>query len=401
MKKVIIVFVICMVLIGVTFFILNNPNISENIVGKFENVMDQTFGAKETAYDENFVVNALGIKQNSYYFAKLNDNQKAIYTSMANGIRDLKTNIKLQGYEYTDVDQAMKDVEEALHKFLLDHPEVFYLEDKYTIATPGGLMNNKVSVNVSYSVANKEELEKQLNTITESAKAMFEQAGIQEGKDFLNEVAIHDIVANQVSYFDYNDTSEIPRDCHTIYGAFINKKAVCDGLSKAVQLLLNMANVNSILVTGTLNNEAHAWNMVQLEDGWYHLDITSDKSVKREEGSVTTHAYFNITTDTLKTTHGIDEPQILPQATNTKYNYYNQLGKKITVSDNFSAKLKGIIDQNKDSKLVEFEAEGISDVPNKIIDVLRNGKYTRYLGSAATKFVYYNILDVYIMFANE
>ena len=64
----------------------------------------------------------------------------------------------------------------------------------------------------------------------------------------------------------------------------------------------------------------------------------------------------------------------------------------------FNTKLKSILDNNKNESLVEFKVEGISDVPDKTIRVLRDGDYTSYLDRNATKFVYYNILDTYIIF---
>ena len=59
---------------------------------------------------------------------------------------------------------------------------------------------------------------------------------------------------------------------HSIYGALVAKEPVCDGYSKAFKYLLKKVNINSILATSA--EMVHAWNMVELNDNYYHIDVT-------------------------------------------------------------------------------------------------------------------------------
>ena len=131
---------------------------------------------------------------------------------------------------------------------------------------------------------------------------------------------------------------------------------------------------------------------------WYHTDLTSNKSIESVDENVVVHSYFNITSEEIKESHTIDEENILPQSTSNNNNYYIKNNSYIDNMSDFNTKLKSILDNNKNESLVEFKVEGISDVPDKTIRVLRDGDYTSYLDRNATKFVYYNILDTYIIF---
>ena len=43
------------------------------------------------------------------------------------------------------------------------------------------------------------------------------------------------------------------------------------------------------------------------------------------------------------------------------------------------------------------KVNGFDNVPEKTIDVLRKNKFTDYLETKSTKFIYYNVLDTYIV----
>ena len=59
---------------------------------------------------------------------------------------------------------------------------------------------------------------------------------------------------------------------YTSYGAFVERNIVCQGYSLAFKVLMDRAGVPCCYV----NNDGHAWNMVQLNGTWYHVDSTWD-----------------------------------------------------------------------------------------------------------------------------
>lgn len=399
MKKFFTVCIFCLIVIITTYYFCNNPEVLKSIISPIADKIEEYTVEKEIPYTSDFKINDINIKNNDYYYNTLTQNEQTIYKSLANSVKDLKTEFVIQDYEFKDVDTAMKDVEKALHKFLLDHPEVFYLNDKYSVSTTQSILGDKVSLTVSYTVENLDELNNKIEEIKNEIEETIKLANISNDNIFEKELKLHDILGKNVKYYEYENINDIPHYAHTIYGAFVQKKAVCDGLSKSMQILLDKVDIESIILTGTLNNESHAWNMVKLNDEWYNLDITSDKSIK-DYNDVVIHSYFNITTDKIKQSHTIDEEEILPVASSTELQYFVALDKVITSADNFSAKLNHILRNNNDTEKVEFEVKNINAVPEKTIDVLRKGRYNQYLGENMTKFVYYNILDNYIIIRN-
>lgn len=62
----------------------------------------------------------------------------------------------------------------------------------------------------------------------------------------------------------------------SVYGALVKKKALCEGYAKAFSYLCNMVGIENVIVTG-ITNVDHMWNMVKVNDKWYHVDIGWDK----------------------------------------------------------------------------------------------------------------------------
>ena len=88
--------------------------------------------------------------------------------------------------------------------------------------------------------------------------------------------AIYGWLCQNVTY-DYNtleDDSYLLK--YSTYAALVNKTAVCQGYATAFYRMALMAGVNARVVT----SEEHAWNIVQLDGLWYHVDSTWDSEVK-------------------------------------------------------------------------------------------------------------------------
>ena len=348
-------------------------------------------------YDNNFEINKLKISNQSFYYNTLSDVQKNIYKCVANGIKNYESNFVLQDYEVVDSDTTMKDVEKSMQAFFTDHPEVFYVDNEYTISTKRTLFNSYVELNVTYTIKTKEELDAKINEVETKINEYLSEA---EGKDgFDAELILHDKLGQKIEYFNYEKIEDVPQECHSIYGAFVNGKAVCDGFSKALQVLLDRKGIENILVLGTLENESHAWNLVKLDDEWYNVDLTSDKAIKDVDANIILHTYFNATTSKMETTHKYENKEIIPQATGEKYNYYNKTNKVIKSSTNFNTKFRLMLENNDNKYLLEFETEGVSDVPTKMVDFLSANKYNEYVSN--NKITYYTISDVCVLMKNN
>lgn len=60
-------------------------------------------------------------------------------------------------------------------------------------------------------------------------------------------------------------------------GAFLDRKAVCQGYSLSYSLLMNALGIETDYVSGAVpGSSGHAWNRIYLEGNWYHADATFD-----------------------------------------------------------------------------------------------------------------------------
>ena len=91
--------------------------------------------------------------------------------------------------------------------------------------------------------------------------------------------AIHNLIINDAEYA-YVPGTETPSNenwAHNIIGVMVNGEGVCESYAKTFQLILNYCDVECIFVPGIASGGAHAWNMVQLDNGeWYWYDLTWD-----------------------------------------------------------------------------------------------------------------------------
>ncbi|PSO48916.1 MAG: transglutaminase [Cyanobacteria bacterium SW_9_44_58] len=117
----------------------------------------------------------------------------------------------------------------------------------------------------------------------------------QESDSFLRVKALHDYVADRVSYDaeSYFAGRYPPQDPQTV---FQTQKAVCAGYAKLLQALGNAIGEQIVYVTGDsrtstsdLSGQSHAWNAAKIEGNWYLIDATWDSGFV--EGSGFTKKY--------------------------------------------------------------------------------------------------------------
>lgn len=121
------------------------------------------------------------------------------------------------------------------------------------------------------------------------------------------ELLVHDAFCKSVQYADDGDQS------HSIVGPLLFKRGVCDGISKAAKVVLQECGIKSHVISGmaqtgaTHQKEPHAWNIVQMNNEWYHLDITFDNTISNKS---IRYDYFNVCDQEIFKDHtiGFDSP---------------------------------------------------------------------------------------------
>lgn len=139
--------------------------------------------------------------------------------------------------------------------------------------------------------------------------------------DYEKVLAAHDYIIKNCTYNKEaidNDTL-VDDDFHP-YGVFVKEKAVCEGYARAFKMLMDIAGIDCIMVTGTVgeDNTSHAWNMVKLENDWYHVDVTFDDPYPETQEIV--YLYLNVTDEIIAKDHTWNR-NVTPEAHADKFDY--------------------------------------------------------------------------------
>ncbi len=115
-----------------------------------------------------------------------------------------------------------------------------------------------------------------------------------EMSDFQMAQALHDYIVRTCVYDNDAAVSTEATTAHTVYGALVEGKAVCQGYVLAYKLLLSRVGISSVFVGS--DTMGHAWNMVQMDGNWYHTDVTWDDPIYEGTGdggfNSVSHTYF-------------------------------------------------------------------------------------------------------------
>lgn len=100
-------------------------------------------------------------------------------------------------------------------------------------------------------------------------------------------LAIHDHLIESANYAEV----DTPAD-HTPYNILLEGRGVCDGYAYAAKLLLDAADIENEIVTGTAAGGEHRWNLVKIGENWYHMDVTWDDPVSPDGREHHTYNYY-------------------------------------------------------------------------------------------------------------
>lgn len=289
-----------------------------------------------------------------YLFRELNAEQQSVYIKIDNAVFNMQTG-------FIDVGKcSRRDLELVYQCIRRDRPEYFWLPNTYYLQSFGGKMSIKFADSESdwfCTADERQEAEGKIKTyLTALSNAM-----VIETSEFQTELFLHDWLADRVTYNKAAlSDGEKHKHAWDIMGAFIEGSAVCEGYTKAMQVLLNMTGVENTPVTG-MSDEPHMWNMVKINGEWYHLDVTTN-----DTDDAGLHFYFNVNDETVLSARTLDpdfstvaDTELdtvtfnfrLPAATSVKNNYFVNGGSYVESLDQFPTVLsEGILRAVKSDK---------------------------------------------------
>lgn len=185
---------------------------------------------------------------------------KQLQTKLAEGMEARKTTITLKYKGSTK--NLEKQLKQAVNDALDADPYTKYIVDRYVYSWRGTTGSAKITLQVHYR-----ETAEQTAYVRQRVKEILKQL-IEPGMNAHQKIkAIHDYVVLGLKY----DTD---LQKYTAYEGLKTGEAVCQGYALLTYELLKETGIESRLVEGTAGDQLHAWNLVRLDNRWYHLDAT-------------------------------------------------------------------------------------------------------------------------------
>lgn len=188
---------------------------------------------------------------------------------------------------------------------------------------------------------------------------------------YQKEQAIHDYLVANYKYDNkviYESGNSVKGPSYLITGMLTNKTGCCEAYAYTFQLLCKLAGLDVRIAFGCLGQpkksntdkqiNTHAWNIVNLDGEFYHVDVTSDDPVPDIKGEIY-YDFFNLNDNELSATHYYDKVKSGNISCNgTKYNYFRFNNKYLKSMSEVGALIKNEI--SKGSKSISFYAKGFS-----------------------------------------
>lgn len=245
------------------YFITNNSLPSENLVSNKGSISNPILGSGTS-----------GSISNSYCGGATSKQVNTIYK----GMKSFKTTINVKSTKL-----YVNNLYNALQQAFLKDP---YLQDSiysYSYSGSGNRRTGQIyTISIKYN-ASKKTLQKRYNSLKNAVNSATNSIGTGLSKTEVL-VATHDYLIKRCTYdlpYSYkleankNKKSFVPDyNAHSAYGVLCRKSGVCSGYAYAYRLILAAYGIDSKVVESQAMN--HAWNLVKLNNQWYHVDVTWD-----------------------------------------------------------------------------------------------------------------------------
>lgn len=142
----------------------------------------------------------------------------------------------------------------------------------YTATDAAG---NVATKTITVTVVEKQEVSIDEQTVNALAQKVLEQITNENMSDMEVAFAIYKWVNRNISYVNTSDKSSWLIGA---YQAFTKKSGDCYNYFAAAKALFNVAGIENVdVVKSDTSHSRHYWSLINLGDGWYHVDCTPRK----------------------------------------------------------------------------------------------------------------------------
>ena len=297
------------------------------------------------------------ITMEQYYYNHMNKAQQAAYHSILSGVKNLADEFQIPALEG-------EELYNVFFQMRLDHPEIFWVSSykyRYYKDSPNLIF-------IPEYLFDKKKICEHQKAMTARVEKLIRPA--QKLSEWEKEKYVHDFICENIRYDKLKKSYS-----HEIIGPLGQGVGVCEGIAKAVKVLLDALGVWCVIAICGNNPEKgikyrHTWNIVKIGGTYYHLDATFDNTLgKDRETSEIRYDYFNLDDKKIFRDH---EPLIAPApvCTNGDHFYYREKKLSFTKEDVYKRSLQAA----KKGRTLTFQWRGgylTREVLEKLLDLLR------------------------------
>ncbi|MCM1287653.1 MAG: dockerin type I domain-containing protein [Clostridium sp.] len=205
--------------------------------------------------------------------------KNAILTALLNETEYIDVSSYNISYEYAE------DIEALFEQVLNDNPRLFYVFNSIDMTGTRDQIQGLWFYYNEVTIEEKELFNSKIdeivalidNNMTDLEKALF----------------IHDYLILNCTYakaeYDAGTLYTVPH-VYDAYGCIVNGYAVCMGYAEAYRLLLREVGIECEYC-GSADMD-HAWNIIKIDNEWYHVDVTWDDNCNGIDSKIVQHKYF-------------------------------------------------------------------------------------------------------------
>lgn len=198
---------------------------------------------------------------------------------------------------YDDVD-TKDEMKLSIERSGVNLKEVGTYEVTYTVTDCSG---NSTSVVGKINVLEEAPKWEDEDAIHEKAMEILDSI-LEEGMtDREKAKAIYKWIKNNIGYVNHSEKGNYTRGA---YEGLFKMQGDCFVYAATAKELLTLAGIQNIDIVKATTNPSHYWNLVYVEDGWYHFDSTPRKD--KSEFFLLTDAELEAYSSTHKNTHIFD-----------------------------------------------------------------------------------------------
>ena len=228
-----------------------------------------------------------------YSYYTLDNTHKVLYDKLVSAMLSCEKKITFT----TDEKVTFQQLFDTYQLIYNDENRLFYISPTINYSTdPSTGYIKAMDVSYIFDIDKIPSMQAEVDKAADNILSMI----TPEMNDYEIVKLFHDYIIRNCTY---DEKSANP---NTIYGALVEKEALCQGYAQSFTYLCSLAGIDSLIVLGVAN-EPHMWNIVKMDNDYYHIDLTWDDPDRAKSPDSVRYDYFGLTDERIRELRQVDD----------------------------------------------------------------------------------------------